>query len=273
MRQVIMTVLAVALLNTKVFGANLWCDGFEHYDFEQFAGAGFSPMPALGQLDSDLWRVVGGSDGDGTFGGIHDSGDFARGTASQNVRTGGVYSFDVGAHSGVVADWALGLQATGADYSPGVIEFRLRNDGLAIVDSMQVDFEIHAKNDGGRATRVSFVHANSAGDGSFGAPTEHVAARFASAAASDAAPVWETVWRSVLLEGLRLTPGDELLLGWRLDDLSGSGSRDEVALDDLRLTVVSVIGEPGAFTLLAASGLFFLGLRISRRGTGPSELV
>jgi hypothetical protein len=39
--------------------------------FTGFTGAGFAPTPAAGQLDSDLWRVTGLSDGAGTFGGTY----------------------------------------------------------------------------------------------------------------------------------------------------------------------------------------------------------
>jgi hypothetical protein len=53
--------------------------------FSGFDGSGFAPSPATGQLDSNVWRVTGMSDGNGTFGGTHDSGDFARGSSTGGV--------------------------------------------------------------------------------------------------------------------------------------------------------------------------------------------
>ena len=44
-------------------------------NFQLFQGIGFSPNPSQGQLDSDIWSLIGFTDG--------------------NVRGGGVYSFQV----------------------------------------------------------------------------------------------------------------------------------------------------------------------------------
>ena len=47
--------------------------------FDGFSGLGFSPSPATGQLDSDIFCVTGLSDGNLAFGDTATTGDFARG--------------------------------------------------------------------------------------------------------------------------------------------------------------------------------------------------
>lgn len=60
----------------------------------QFAGAGFSPLPALGQLDSDSWSTQGwASGGSVSFGGTSISGEFARGSTTSAVTSTGIYSY------------------------------------------------------------------------------------------------------------------------------------------------------------------------------------
>ena len=86
--------------------------------FSGFAGNGFSTAPSGSQLCSNIWYVEGLSDGNGTFGGTHTSGDFARGNTSGGVSTGGVYSLNNG---------AIWFQPAGSDLTPGYIHLVIRN--------------------------------------------------------------------------------------------------------------------------------------------------
>ena len=81
------------------------------YDFNEFNGSGFSPSPAVGQLDSDVWAISGLSDGTLDFGGTAATGDFARGLSTGNVTTGGIYAFDAGSLNII-----LGAQPTSTDF-------------------------------------------------------------------------------------------------------------------------------------------------------------
>ena len=98
-------------------------------DFEQtftgvnegaFAGGGFAPSPATGQLDSDAWEVAGMSDGNLDFGQSNVAGDFARGTHSGGVGTGGIYAFEVG------SNLILGVQPGASDFTPGSLTVESR---------------------------------------------------------------------------------------------------------------------------------------------------
>ena len=108
--------------------------------FTDFTGSGFASSPAAGQLDSDLWRAIGLSDGTGTFGGTHTTGDFARGLGpvtapTGGVTTGGVYAFDVGNGGG---DTGLGIQADDTDFTPGSFELRLVNTTGSTISKLEV---------------------------------------------------------------------------------------------------------------------------------------
>jgi hypothetical protein len=61
-----------------------------------FAGSGFQPSPSAGQLNSNAWAMTGWSNGTLNFGGTQNSGDFARGTTTAAVTTGGVYALNDG---------------------------------------------------------------------------------------------------------------------------------------------------------------------------------
>ncbi|HHM20887.1 MAG TPA: hypothetical protein ENJ20_02585, partial [Bacteroidetes bacterium] len=110
-------------------------------DLSGFTGSGFHPTPASGQLDSDTWRVTGFSDGDGTFGGTHTTGDFARGSHSGGVTTGGVYKFG----------GRLGVQPTDADFTPGTITLRIQNVSGSPITEFQINYTVSSYNDQNRA--------------------------------------------------------------------------------------------------------------------------
>jgi hypothetical protein len=104
--------------------------------FDSFAGTGFAPSPAAGQLDSDTWALNGLSDGDTAWGGTYTTGDYARGIDEDGASTGGIYAFDV--VSGAGTDYILGVQPTDADFTPGAIYLRLH---VTIAHSRRQSFD------------------------------------------------------------------------------------------------------------------------------------
>ena len=214
----------------------------EVIDFNDFTGSGFSPRPLRGELDSDVWRATGLSDGDGTFGGSHVTGDFARGLSIGNVATGGVYGFEV-APSNV----ALGFQPGGSDFTPGAFTLRLQNDTGALLDMLELDFDLYYRNDQDRAGSISF--AWSLDDTNW---NEIPALDLISPDLSEPFPSWEAARRSVLLAGLGIEKGGLLYLRWQGNDAGGAGNRDEFALDNIMMTAVP---GPGVWALLGLGGL------------------
>lgn len=227
----------------------------------QFTGAGFSPTPSTGQLDSDAWAVTGLSDGDLAFGGSGTTGDYARGTSAGGVTTGGIYAFQVGGPSNV----GLGVQPSGADFTPGSLKLRIQNQTGSTLVQLRVQYTLYVRNDEDRAT--TWTVAYSTDDLTY---TTGSGQGYTSPTTADTSPLWTAVQRDFMLTGLSVAAGGYLYLSWDSDDPTvnpGSGSRDEFALDDIVLTVP----EPGsagwtALVLLAA------GLVGRRRGAGGSRI-
>jgi hypothetical protein len=218
-------------------------------DFNSFAGTGFTTAPAAGQLDSNTWRVTGMSDGAGTFGGTHTTGDFARGSSLGGVTTGGTYAFQV-----ATGDFALGAQPAAADFTPGEFTLRVQNNTGSTITQIDLEYDIYVFNDQGRGNSFNFDW--SLDDVAY---TDIAALDFVSPDAADVTPVWTATARSTSITGLSLAAGGVIYLRWTSDDVSGAGSRDELALDNVAVTAIPA---PGALVVLGLAGL---GCRRRRR--------
>jgi len=194
--------------------------------FSSFDGSGFAPTPSAGQLDSDEWRIDGLSDGNSTWEGSYTTGDFARGLSSGGVTTGGIYAFDIG--SGNIA---LGFQAGSADLTPGKIILRLINTGSDPITQLDVSYKILDYNDQDRANSINFSY----GEGSTepGTFTAISALDFTTTEVASPSPAWNTTNRSTTITGLSVAQNQFIYLVWETDDISGSGSRDEIAIDNI----------------------------------------
>ncbi len=208
----------------------LTLDGFFE-DFDGFLGEGFTPAPHGGQLHSGNWRIRGMSDGDGSFGGTYDFGDFARGISTGGVTTGGTYAFDTG--PGITV---LGVQPTGTDFTPGTITLRLENESGRSVNYLDVSYDIYTFNDQNRASTFDF--AWSLNDLTYNRVSE---LNYITPEAADDNPVWVKTERSTRLEGLNLAPGGFLYLQWQSEDAGGSGARDEFGLSNLSIDVIDAV--------------------------------
>ena len=204
-------------------------------DFQSFTGSGFAPTPSVGQLDSDTWRVLGLDDGNTTFGGTHTSGDFARGTSAGGVTTGGVYAFTVG-----TGNTALGVQPGGTDFTPGSFVLRIQNNTGGTVSSWNLSYDLFVLNDQGRSNSLDWEWSTN--DTNYTSLSTYTSVE---AAATGAA--WANV-QSPVVNGLNatVTDGGFLYLRWIGDDVGGSGSRDEFAIDNISITAVP---EPSAALL------------------------
>ncbi|MGF1581919.1 MAG: hypothetical protein ACFCD0_21550 [Gemmataceae bacterium] len=195
-------------------------------DFQTFDGSGFAPVPAAGQLDSDVWRVNGLSIGSMAFGDTRTENDFARGASAGGVTTGGVYSFDTGSGNNI-----LGIQPSSADWTPGTITLQVVNTTGSSVDSWDISYDIFSLNNEPRANSLNF--AFSTDDSSY---TPVAALDFTTPEAADALG-WQSVSRSTTISAT-VAAGESLFLQWQGDDVSGSGARDEYGIDNV------VVGSP-----------------------------
>ncbi|MGE0790417.1 MAG: MYXO-CTERM sorting domain-containing protein [Sandaracinaceae bacterium] len=197
--------------------------------FNTFLGTGFSPTPAPGQLDSDAWIVLGMSDGTMAFGDSRVTGDFARLGSLGGETTGGVYAFTV-----APGDVALGIQATGSDAAPGAIVARAQNNTPSTITQITVALSGGWLNDAPRATSVSF------GASTDGTTFTAVGTPFATPEAADASPAWFIVPLSFTVP-TSVAPGGFFYFRIDIADLSGGGSRDELALASFSMTVDTVM--------------------------------
>jgi hypothetical protein len=220
-------------------------------DFNDFRGDGFAPNPTSGQLDSTSYRALGFSDGDGVFGGTHDSGDFARGTATAGVTEGGAYAFEVSS-----SNYAVGVQPTDDDFTPGNFTVRVRNETGVALNSVTLSATGYFFNDEDFATRWTF-------QGSLNDSFYVDLFTLDSIEAADDTPVWDPVPISETITfPFPVADGERFYLRIVGDDLSGSGARDQFALDNLAVTAIP---EPASLGVLI--WMFCPFLRRSRRKT------
>ena len=190
-----------------------------------FTGSGFTTNPASGQLDADGWATTGLSDGSKNFGTSNTTGDHARGSSSGGVSTGGFYGFDLGG-----GNRALGIQPTGSDWTPGTITLRISNNSTSVINDMDIDYNIYIRNDQSRASSFNFSYSYN--NSSY---TNASAGDYTSPEASGST-TWVANNKVISLSSLGLNPGEDFYLRWSGSDVSGSGSRDEFALDDISIT-------------------------------------
>lgn len=196
-------------------------------DFTGFTGTGFSPAPATGQLNSTTWIVTGMSDGAISPGGLAITGDFARGSTTGGVGTGGLYSYDDGGAS----PGAVWIQPTGGDMSPGTIQLLVENTTGAVMTSLTVEYDLIVLNDQNSSNSVNLSYSTTGFGGTF---TAVPAAGFISEAVSDG--LTTITARSVNITGISIPNGGQLALSWEIDQVVASGAQDEIGLDNIDLT-------------------------------------
>ncbi|MGB3868246.1 MAG: lamin tail domain-containing protein, partial [Flavobacteriales bacterium] len=190
-----------------------------------FTGSGFAPSPASGQLNSNAWASTGMSDGASAFGGTNTSGDFARGTSTGGVTSGGFYAFEVGP-----SDHALGVQPTGSDWEPGTLTLRVQNNSGTTLTSLDLAYELWVRNDQGRSNTFNISWSS---DNLTYTPIS--ALDFASPLALDAFG-FVLNNKSTTIPSMSIANGGYVYLRWSSAGNGGSGSRDEFALDDISVT-------------------------------------
>lgn len=195
-----------------------------------FNSTGFSPNPVSGQIDSDGLIASGFSDGDLQFGDANAINDFARGTSSGGVSTGGIYAFGTSA-----GNYSIGLQPTGGDFTPGNIVLKVINNTGGAIHSVHFTYDLYVYNDQGRSN--SFNSSWSTDNISYNDLPD---LDYTSIEAADASPAWVLIQRDTSFN-VSLNNGESLYLKWTGDDVSGSGSRDEFALDNITVNMSSAV--------------------------------
>jgi hypothetical protein len=199
-----------------------------------FNGTGFESAPLSGQLDSDAWKFTGLSDGDSYFGGDFNSGDYAKGTSGGGEFGGGIYAFGV-----APGDTAVGVQPTGSDWTPGEFILRVINNTGVDVDSVYLGYDLIINNNEARGNSFDFGYSVNDST-SFATIISDT-----SVEVSQGSVLWVTYSRYAALP-IAMQDGDTLYLAWSGDDVNGSGSRDEFALDNISVIMVADTGSGGS---------------------------
>ncbi|MFI5380512.1 MAG: beta strand repeat-containing protein, partial [Tepidisphaerales bacterium] len=198
-----------------------------------WAGSGFDPGATVaGYLDSNSWAMTGWSDGELKFGdtkvivaGVRN--DFTRGALSGNVTTGGVYAFS---SVGFISGAALGFQQGSNDWDPGTLTLRVKNNTTSTLNAFDLSYIIYARNDQTRASTFNFSYST---DGTTYTPVGIL--DFTSPGAVVPPMGFIANNRSTTISGLSIAGGAQFYLRWSSAS-TGTGSRDELALDDIRLS-------------------------------------
>ena len=200
-----------------------------------FSSAGFEPDPIIaGRLNSNAWSFWGWSDGSLLFGGsrIAVSTDYTRGSTSNAVSTGGIYSFT--GFPASVSNPILVLQPGGADWAPGTMTLKIKNGGAVMIQSLTIQYDLYVRNDQSRSSSFLFSHGTN--DINYSAAPS---LNYFSPAAADAAGlvhIGGAPSRDLTISGLAIAPGAYYYLRWSSEDVSGSGSRDEFGIDNIMIS-------------------------------------
>jgi MYXO-CTERM domain-containing protein len=195
-------------------------------DFTGYAGEGFDPDPAAGQLDSDDWRVQGLENGDVQFGGTGVGAGIANGLDPDGVTAGGTWAFDVGGGNA-----AFGWQPTSLNLTPGNFTLRAVNGTGGTITQVKLAYSAWVFNDQDRSNDLRFSY-------SFDDVTYIPApgCTLVTTAAKDAAPAWQATPCEVI--AIVSWPADtQLYVRWDTNDVGGMLNRDQLAIDDIVIEI------------------------------------
>jgi hypothetical protein len=198
---------------------------FINANFNTFAGAGFGPSPVVGQIDSDFIIFSGFSDGDMNYGDTKTTGDYNRGIANVGVSIGGIYA-------GVITpgDRCLLIQPVEDDFTPGTVTVRILNDGGLDFTNVQVQADVVMRNDQPRSTSISLEYST---DNITFTPVPGVSTINTPLAATGSTIVLATSFDRAIPVSL----ADNAFIYLRVlsDDNGGTGNRDEIGIDNLKV--------------------------------------
>ena len=201
-----------------------------------FDGSGLAQLPSAGQLDSNTFSFDGFSEGDTDFDADYTSGDYARGQTTGGVSSGGLYAFDLGG-----GNTALGIQPTGSDFTPGTVYFKFRNDTGETITNISVAYDAYFLNNENRTNSLILAHGPSKTN-----LTSVTDSFIETGIGQDAVEEWERNFVTADITGLTILDGETYLIAWESND-SGSGSSDELAIDNIQLVVNPTSESPRLF--------------------------
>ena len=197
-------------------------------------GNGVAASPASGQINSNAIIFTGFSDDAGfDFGDTETTGDFARGTTTGAVSTGGLYITTETPQNPLGTSTASGnillVQPGGSDFTPGEMIIKAVNSTAFTIATIDLSADVCVRNDQGRNTAVSIAYSTD-----MGVTYIPVFALTSDAGTMNVqSPALICANSGNFTLPVNLAPGGELRVQVASDDAGGSGSRDEIALDNI----------------------------------------
>lgn len=208
------------------------------YDFTGYTGLGLQPTPLVTQLDSDEIQVIANSTTSCLFGATcTTAGTFARGPSAGGVTSSGLYAFTVAA-----GNVAFGVQPASTTFggpsttstSAGSIWLRFVNGTGGTLGTVLFSDHTWVLNNDANTSQITTFFTN----GTTAAATRVAVTMQATPIVADAAPAWTTTAFAGAfdLSSLAVPAGGTFYLVVAINDATGgSGARDEIALDDIRI--------------------------------------
>ena len=199
-----------------------------------YTASGFSQTPSAGQLDSDAWAVTGWSDGNLNFGGTQTTAntDYTRGAVATAQTQGGFYAYT--GSPGSPANPSFMIQPGTNDFATGTLTLRIQNNNASVnIIQFDISYNIFVRNDQERGNSLNLSYST---DNITYIPLSSL--DYTTPQASDGlgyVQVGMSPSRATMIPGLNIAPGGFFYFRWSSADVNGSGSRDEISLDDIEI--------------------------------------
>ncbi len=192
-----------------------------------FNGSGFTLPLGPGQLNANAWAVYGTSEGDKDFEEIATSGVFARGVSDGGVTNPGIYAFNV-----EPGNRALGIQADDDSFTPGGIALKFTNNTGINTVGISIAYDVWVRNDQNSSIAVKGQFSINPQWGWVDIGELYVA----TPAVADPTPEWVKT-TVIVTRNLNFNNGSTMFFRWYLEDVSGTGDRDEIAIDNFSIVL------------------------------------
>jgi Secretion system C-terminal sorting domain/PKD domain len=220
-----------------------------YFNFNTFTASGFQPIPAVGQLSSSGFSIKpGGTQPILYFNGTQTTAAtiYTRGITASAVTTAGFYAFRVDPLD--TANKGFGFQQTGTFMSGapgtannGTITLKFRNLTTKPIYKLNVKYDMYVRNDQPRSSLIKLQ-----GGTDTLTQTAIPAGTYKSQATAVASAPWtKDIAYNLLVNNINIPVGSDYYLSFLVSDSAGSGSRDEIAIDNFKLLAIdSIITNP-----------------------------
>jgi hypothetical protein len=161
---------------------------------------------------------------------VEDDADF-RGINDGDLSTGGCYAWEVGTN-----DYALGYQPTTSEFTPGYFEVAFSNSSDTVYNFISMRYDLVTLNNEDSSFKLQLQLLR------VGMPAVD-SATIATTAAQDDPAHWTRTRVSCYVQLEKpIQPGEMFSIRWYGDDGTGSGARDELGIDNLRISGIASRG-------------------------------